>query len=329
VTESGLTQVLVTGGAGFIGSHLSDEIIAGTGWELWVLDKLTYAGSRKNLSAVLDHPRFHLVEGDIASRELVDRLFEERSFDLVANLAAESHVDRSIEAPDDFIQSNIVGAFRLLEAFRRHFPRRPRSRFLQVSTDEVYGSIDGVGEAHEESILAPNSPYSASKAAADLLARSYHRTYGLPVVVTRASNNFGPRQHPEKMIPTVIRSALEDRPIPVYGDGRNVRDWIYVTDHARGLIAALKSGAPGEVYNLGAAEGMDNLTLVGKILDVLGKPRSLISFVKDRPGHDRRYAITSAKAERELGFERRVGFEEGLRRTCDWYRTHPSEIRRG
>ncbi len=313
-------DVLVTGGAGFIGSFLCEAIIARTDWELWVLDKLTYAGSLENLASVRDHPRFHFVQGDIADRDLVDRLFEEHRFSRVANLAAESHVDRSISAPVDFIRSNILGTFRLLEAFRRHFPERPDSRYLQVSTDEVYGSIDGGGEADEEAPLAPSSPYSASKASGDLLVRSYHRTYGLTASVTRASNNFGPRQHPEKLIPTVIQSAVKDRPIPIYGDGRNVRDWVYVTDHADGILAAMERARPGEVYNIGGTRALDNLTLVEGILEILGKPRSLISFVADRPGHDRRYAITSGKARRELGLRWQVGFEEGLRRTCEWYR---------
>jgi dTDP-glucose 4,6-dehydratase len=321
--------VLVTGGAGFIGSHLCERIIERTDWDLWVLDKLTYAGSLENLAAVLDGPRFHFVRGDIADAGIVERLFRERSFDRVANLAAETHVDRSIVGPDDFITSNIVGTFRLLEAFRRRFPERPASRFLQVSTDEVYGSIEEGRVADEDFPLAPNSPYSASKASGDLLGRSYGRTYGLPITVTRASNNFGPRQHPEKLIPTVIRAALADRPIPVYGDGRNVRDWIYVTDHADAIIAAMERGRPGEIYNVGGTLALDNLTLVGKILDIVGKPRSLISFVTDRPGHDRRYAITTEKAECELGLESRIGFEEGLRRTCEWYRARFGEASPG
>ncbi len=316
------SRVLVTGGAGFIGSHLCERMIQATRWELWMIDKLTYAGKLENLASILEHPRFHFIKGDIADQELVDRLFREHPFDHVVNLAAESHVDRSIEGPDAFIHSNIVGTFRLLEAFRRHFPRRPSSRYLQISTDEVYGSIEGDAKADEEAPLAPNSPYSASKASGDLLARSYHRTFNLPVAVTRCSNNFGPRQHPEKLIPTVIRCALEDSPIPVYGDGRNVRDWIYVTDHVECILAAMEKARPGEIYNIGGIESLENLSLVEKILDLLGKPRSLISFVKDRPGHDRRYAITTEKARRELGLSNRVGFEKGMRRTCDWYREY-------
>jgi dTDP-glucose 4,6-dehydratase len=320
-SEATKLNVLVTGGAGFIGSFLCERIIESTAWELWVLDKLTYAGNLENLASIRQDPRLHFVKGDIADQDLVETLFREHRFDRVANLAAESHVDRSIASPVDFIRSNILGTFQLLEAFRRRFPERPDSRFLQVSTDEVYGSIDGEGVADEEAPLAPNSPYSASKAAGDLLVRSYFRTYGLPVSLTRASNNFGPRQHPEKLIPTVIRCALADQPIPVYGDGRNVRDWVYVTDHADGILAAMKLGRPGEVYNIGGTLALNNLTLIGRILDLLGKPRTLISFVADRPGHDRRYAITSEKARRELGHEPRVGFEEGLRRTCEWYRS--------
>jgi len=322
VPDAERIPILVTGGAGFIGSHFCEKVIEETDWDLWILDKLTYAGSLDSLASIKDSPRFHFVRGDIASADLVDRLFRECPFQFVAHLAAESHVDRSIVAPDDFIQSNIVGTFRLLEAFRRHYKERPGSRFLQVSTDEVYGSIEGSGSADETANLLPNSPYSASKAAGDLLVRSYHRTYGLPLVLTRASNNFGPRQHPEKMIPTVIRCALRDQPIPVYGDGRNIRDWVYVTDHVGGILAALKEGSPGEIYNIGGTEDMDNLTLVGRILDTLRKPRSLISFVEDRPGHDRRYAITTAKARRDLGYRPAVGFEEGLRRTCEWYRRY-------
>jgi len=312
--------ILVTGGAGFIGSHFCERIIESTPRELWVLDKLTYAGNLENLATIRENPRFHFIQGDIADRELVDRIFQEHQFEGVVNFAAESHVDRSIAGPDAFIHSNIVGTFRLLEAFRSHFPRRPSSRFLQVSTDEVYGSIEGTGTADEEAPLAPNNPYSASKASADLLARSYFRTFGLPVSVTRSSNNYGPRQYPEKLIPTVIRCALDDQPIPVYGDGRNVRDWIYVTDNADGIFAAMEKGRPGEVYNIGGIESLENLTLVRTILDLLKKPHTLISFVQDRPGHDRRYSITTEKARRDLNQTTRIGFEEGLRRTCDWYR---------
>lgn len=321
MSEEPRKKVLVTGGAGFIGSFLCEKIVESTDWDLWVLDKLTYAGKLENLDSIRESPRFHFLRGDIADPVVVNELFERERFDLVANLAAESHVDRSIAEPSDFIRSNIVGTFQLLEAFRRGLPRRPASRFLQVSTDEVYGSLVGDRVADEEAPLTPNSPYSASKASADLLVRSYHRTYGLPLTVTRSSNNFGPRQHPEKLIPTVIRSALEDRPIPVYGDGRNVRDWIYVMDNAEGILEALRSGKSGEIYNIGGTQALENLTLVGMILDILGKPRSLISFVADRPGHDRRYAITSEKARRDLRFSPRTSFEAGLRLTCEWYRS--------
>ncbi|MBI4584664.1 MAG: dTDP-glucose 4,6-dehydratase [Planctomycetes bacterium] len=314
------STILVTGGAGFIGSHLCERILARTSWRLVVLDKLTYAGSLDFLKEALQSPRCRFVKGDICDRGLLDRLFREHAFDRVANLAAESHVDRSIADPEDFIQSNIVGTYRLLETFRRHHAAQPQSRCLQVSTDEVYGSIPDEEAADENAPLLPNSPYSASKASADLLVRAYWKTYGLPLIITRTSNNFGPRQNQEKMIPTVIRCALADRPIPVYGDGLNVRDWIYVTDHCDGIIAALERGRSGEVYNLGGAKAITNLELVRAILDRLGKPPELISFVKDRPGHDRRYAIASQKAWNELSVRPEVGFEEGLDRTLQWYR---------
>jgi len=314
-------RVLVTGGAGFIGSNLVRLLLAErASWRVVNLDKLTYAGNPENLADLASDPRYRFVRGDICDGPLVGRLLEEERIDAVMHLAAESHVDRSILAPAAFIDTNVRGTQVLLEAARA----RGVQRFLHVSTDEVYGSLGPTGLFTEETAIAPSSPYSASKASSDLLALAYAHTFGLPVIVTRCSNNYGPYQFPEKLIPLLIANALRDMPLPVYGDGQNVRDWIHVDDHARGLLAALEQGQPGRVYNLGAANERRNIEIVHLVLGLLQKPASLIQYVKDRPGHDRRYAIDATRARDELGWSPRHGFEEGLAATVAWYRTHRS-----
>jgi dTDP-glucose 4,6-dehydratase len=282
------------------------------------LDKLTYAGNAENLADVAGETRHRLVVGDVGDEALVSGLLREERIEAILHLAAESHVDRSILHAAAFVETNVAGTQVLLDAARAAAVRR----FVQVSTDEVYGSLGPEGVFTEESPLAPSSPYSASKAAADLLALAAARTFGQDVVVTRCSNNYGPYQFPEKLIPLMVVNALRDEPLPVYGDGQNVRDWIHVEDHCAGLVAALERGRAGEVYNLGASNERRNLDLVHGVLDLLGKPRSLVRFVKDRPGHDRRYAIDAAKARRELGWEPRFPFDRALAATVRWYVEH-------
>jgi dTDP-glucose 4,6-dehydratase len=312
-------NLLVTGGCGFIGSNLVRLVLAERpGWRVVNLDKLTYAGNAENLADLEGNPRYRFVRGDIANGELLAELVRSERVDAVLHLAAESHVDRSILSPAVFIETNVRGTQVLLEAARELGVKR----FLHVSTDEVYGSLGPTGFFTEETPLAPSSPYSASKAGSDLLALAYAHTFGMDVVVTRCSNNYGPYQFPEKLIPLMIANALEDRPLPVYGDGLNVRDWIHVEDHARGLLAALEGGKRGEVYNFGASSERRNIEIVKAVLGLLGKPESLIQYVKDRPGHDRRYAIEAAKARSELGWAPRHRFEDALAGTVRWYREH-------
>jgi dTDP-glucose 4,6-dehydratase len=307
-------KLLVTGGAGFIGSNFIHYILKQhPQWEVTNLDKLTYAGNLQNLKDVQNDPNYHFVKGDIADRELIDGLLSQ-GFDVIVNFAAESHVDRSILDATPFIETNVKGTQVLLEGAKQYRIQR----FVQVSTDEVYGSIDS-GSFSEESPLFPNSPYSACKAAADLLCRAYFKTYHLPVIITRCSNNFGPYQFPEKLIPLVITNALEDKPIPVYGDGLNVRDWIFVLDHCRALDVIIQRGKPGEIHNIGSGNEKTNLELIHKLLELLGKPKSLIQYVTDRPGHDRRYALDTAKIIRELSWKPAYSFEEALSATVDWY----------
>lgn len=310
-------NVLLTGGAGFIGSNLVHYLLkTHPDWEIFNLDLLTYAGNLENLAGLAEQPRHHFIQGDIGDRSLVDRLLAEHGINMVANLAAESHVDRSIMDATSFVDTNVKGTQVLLDASRRHGVQK----FLQVSTDEVYGSLAFDDPPFsEETPLSPNSPYSASKTSADVFARAYYHTYGLPVVISRCSNNYGPYQFPEKFIPTVITNALEDQPVPVYGAGLNVRDWIFVIDHCRALDMLLMAGRPGEVYNIGANEERSNLGLTKTILELLGKPQSLVTFVKDRPGHDLRYAIDSGKIQKELGWQPTASFEEGLAQTVEWY----------
>jgi len=308
--------VLVTGGAGFIGSNLVRLLRRERpDWTVVNLDKLTYAGNAESLADLRDDPGHVFVRGDIANAELVEHLLRSHGIDAILNLAAESHVDRSILGPGIFVETNVSGTQVLLEAARQAGVKR----FVQISTDEVYGSLGASGKFTEESPLRPSSPYSASKTAADLLVLAYGHTFGLDVVVTRCSNNYGPYQFPEKLIPLMIANALEGRKLPVYGDGLQVRDWIHVEDHNRALIAALERGRGGEVYNLGADNEWPNLQIVGKVLELLGRGRELIEHVKDRLGHDRRYAIDAAKARAELGWAPRISFADGLRSTVDWY----------
>ncbi|BDG60366.1 dTDP-glucose 4,6-dehydratase [Caldinitratiruptor microaerophilus] len=340
-------RILVTGGAGFIGSNFIRYVLdRHPDWRVVNLDLLTYAGNPANLRDVEGHPGYRFVHGDIGDMGLVRALLAEEAPDAVVHFAAESHVDRSIAGPEVFVRTNVLGTQVLLEAVRQEIARReavgpavgpagsaaargagpeggrPGLLFVQVSTDEVYGSLGPTGLFTEETPLAPNSPYSASKAGADLLVRAYHHTYGLPAIITRCSNNYGPYQYPEKLIPFFITRALADEYLPVYGDGLNVRDWLYVEDHCAALELVLLHGRPGAVYNIGGGNERTNLEITRRILAELGKPESLIRFVPDRPGHDRRYAMDATKIRRELGWEPRHSFEEGLRRTIDWYLTH-------
>lgn len=309
--------ILVTGGAGFIGSNFIHYLArAHPDWSVINLDKLTYAGNLENLTEVADREGYRFVHGDICDRDTVVPLVAES--DLVVNFAAETHVDRSIHDAGDFIHTDVFGTYVLLEAFRS--AERPK-RFIQISTDEVYGAIE-TGSAKETDPIAPRNPYSASKAGADRLAYSYFVTYDVPVIVTRASNNYGPRQYPEKIIPLFVTNALEDRPLPLYGDGLQVRDWLHVDDHARGIDRIIDKGVDGETYNIGGGHELTNLELTRKVLADLDKPESLIEKVEDRPGHDRRYSLDTEKL-RGLGWRPEVVFDEGLAATVQWYRDHP------
>ncbi len=306
-------RILVTGGCGFIGSNFIREMFRSRpGVSITNLDKLTYAGNPENLRDVQGEYDYEFVRGDICDARLVDELVSS-GFDAVLNFAAESHVDRSITGPAEFIQTDVFGTFNLLEACRKH----EVPRYLQVSTDEVYGSIED-GSFTEESCLSPNSPYSASKASGDLLVRAYHKTYGLPVLITRSSNNFGPYQYPEKLIPLFITNAMEDVKLPLYGDGMNVRDWLFVTDNCAGIALVLEKGVPGEVYNIGGGQERANIEITRAILSALGKPESLIEYVTDRPGHDRRYSLDFSKI-RSLGYSPRTDFDAMLSETVRWY----------
>lgn len=307
-----MERILVTGGAGFIGSNFIRYMLERHSYSIINLDALTYCGNLENLRDVEDHPRYTFIRGSITDRELVNRIIQD--VDAVINFAAESHVDRSIQDPEIFIKTNVLGTQTLLEASRRE----GIERFIQISTDEVYGSAE-TGYFTEETPLAPNSPYSASKVAADLMVRAYHRTYGLPVNITRCSNNYGPYQFPEKLIPLMITNALEDRPLPVYGDGMNVRDWLHVEDHCSAIDLVLHHGREGEVYNIGGNNERRNIDIVKLILRELEKDESLIRFVEDRPGHDRRYAIDATRIRNELGWKPRYSFREGIRETINWY----------
>ncbi|MGH8110513.1 MAG: dTDP-glucose 4,6-dehydratase [Rhodanobacteraceae bacterium] len=336
-----MTTLLVTGGAGFIGGNFVLQAVA-DGVSVVNLDKLTYAGNLDTLKPLDGHPRHVFVTGDIGDRALVARLLAEHRPDAVVNFAAESHVDRSIDGPAAFIETNVVGTLALLEAARDYWKSltgdaREAFRFLHVSTDEVYGSLGASGKFTEATAYAPNSPYSASKAASDHLVRAFHHTYGLPTLTTNCSNNYGPYQFPEKLIPLIIARALKGEALPVYGDGRNVRDWLYVLDHVSAIRRVLEAGRVGETYNVGGDSERENIHVVKTICGLLdarrllpdGWPReSLIQFVKDRPGHDRRYAIDSSRLQHELGWRPSVDFETGIARTVDWYLANQPWVQR-
>jgi len=327
-------MILVTGGAGFIGANFILDWIAATGESVVNLDCLTYAGNIENLAALKSDPRHAFIRGDIGDSALVDKLLAQHQPRAVINFAAESHVDRSIHGPEDFIRTNVLGTYHLLESVRGHWINLPEAdkaafRFLHVSTDEVYGSLGSDDPPFAETkAFEPNSPYSASKAASDHLVRAWHHTYGLPVLTTNCSNNYGPYQFPEKLIPLIIANALAGKPLPIYGDGMNVRDWLYVSDHCTAIRRVLDAGRPGETYNIGGWNEMPNLEIVRTLCALLDElapnaliPRhsSLIAYVKDRPGHDRRYAIDARKIERELGWRPAETFATGIRKTVAWY----------
>jgi dTDP-glucose 4,6-dehydratase len=325
-------SIVVTGGAGFIGSNFVLQWLAKKQASVTVFDKLTYAGNMENLLSVARDNRYRFVHGDIVDGALVRRVLDEQRPNAIVHFAAESHVDRSILGPGEFIRTNIEGTFQLLEAARGYWSALPveqrnQFRFLHVSTDEVYGSLTPAAPAFtEKTPYAPNSPYSASKASSDHLVRAYHHTYGLPVLTTNCSNNYGPRQFPEKLIPLVILNALKGRPLPIYGDGQNVRDWLFVEDHCEAIRTVLEKGVPGQTYNIGGKQEMSNVEVVRQICAILDELNpaefpyeKLINFVKDRPGHDRRYAMDITKIERELGWRPRETFASGLRKTVAWY----------
>ncbi len=346
--------IVVTGGAGFIGSNFVRVALARTEARVVVVDKLTYAGNLRSLDDVAAHPRFVFVRADIATRSAVEAIFREQAPTWVVNFAAETHVDRSIDGPRAFVQTNVVGAFELLDAARVHGAalreaERQRFRFLHVSTDEVYGSLGPAGCFTETTPYAPNSPYSASKAAADHLVRAYHETYGLPVLITNCSNNYGPYQFPEKLIPLTLLNAIDGKPLPIYGDGQNIRDWLHVEDHCTGILLVLQRGTPGQKYNIGGHNEQTNVEVVDRICAALQdllppaeRPAlaargvrcyaELKTFVSDRPGHDRRYAIDATKIRQTLGWQPRYDFESGIRQTVRWYLDHLewcAEVQRG
>ncbi len=308
------TYILVTGGCGFIGSNFVRHILAKYPYRVVNFDKLTYAGNPENLQDIEKDKRYTFIKGDIAEVSDLEKVFE-LPIEIIVNFAAESHVDRSILDPDTFIKTNINGTFQLLEMARK----RNVKKFVQISTDEVYGSLGKEGKFSEQTPLAPNSPYSASKTSADVLAMSYYKTYNMPVVITRCSNNYGPYQFPEKLIPLIITNAMNDIELPVYGDGLNIRDWIHVKDHCEAIDVVLHKGKEGSVYNVGGENERTNIEIVTLILKALGKPETLIKYVKDRPGHDRRYAIDSTKLKKELGFSPKTDFAYGMEETVKWY----------
>jgi dTDP-glucose 4,6-dehydratase len=333
--------IVVTGGAGFIGSNFILQRMRDESASILNFDKLTYAGNPHNLESIADDPRYHFVQGDIIDRELVRQTLARHQPRAIVHFAAESHVDRSIRGPEDFIHTNVNGTFALLEEVRAYWssleePDRARFRFLHISTDEVYGSLGPNDPPFSETTAyAPNSPYAASKAASDHLVRAYHHTYGLPTLTTNCSNNYGPFQFPEKLMPLLILNAQQGKPLPVYGDGKNVRDWLYVEDHCEAIAAVLAQGKPGETYNIGGSNEKPNIEIVYKICDLLDEVspakgvsrRELITFVKDRPGHDRRYAIDARKIERELQWKAKETFDTGLRKTVRWYLENEAWVR--
>ena len=331
-----MNKILVTGGCGFIGSNFVRHTLQHyPDFRILNLDKLTYAGNPGNLTDIERNPRYRFVKGDIGDAVLVRQIFAEEQIDTVVHFAAESHVDRSITGPAEFVQTNIMGTFNLLEAAREHWLKdsadaaKKTCRFLHVSTDEVYGSLGETGAFQETTPYDPRSPYSASKASSDHLVSAYFHTYGLPTLITNCSNNYGPYQFPEKLIPLIINNALQGKSLPVYGDGKNVRDWLYVVDHCEAILTVLQKGKIGETYNIGGNSEKQNIEIVNLICDILDekagllpsgeKRRSLITYVKDRAGHDRRYAIDAAKIRTELGWSPSVNFADGMRRTVEWY----------
>jgi len=333
--------VLVTGGCGFIGANFIRLLLTEQHqWRVINLDKLTYAGNLQNLEDVSDNSNYRFIHGDICNQSLLDKLFEEEEIDTVVHFAAESHVDRSITGPSEFIRTNITGTFSLLEAAKKYWleqgKKKAHCRFLHVSTDEVYGSLGETGFFTEQTSYTPRSPYSASKASSDHLVRAYFHTFGLPILITNCSNNYGPYQFPEKLIPLVLNNVKQGKELPVYGDGGNVRDWLYVQDHCEAIIRVLEQGTTGESYNIGGHNEKNNLEIVELLCDMLdiklgllptAEPRrSLITFVKDRPGHDRRYAIDASKIDRELGGTPKCTFEQGIEQTVNWYLTHQAWI---
>lgn len=327
-----MKNILVTGGAGFIGSVFVKHMLASYDDKIINLDLLTYAGNLENLKDIEDHPNYTFIKGDIRDEALVKEIFEKYQIDTVVNFAAESHVDRSIEDPQVFLTTNILGTQVLLDQAKNSWKVNSKDshcrafkegvKFLQVSTDEVYGTLGKEGLFTEETPLAPNSPYSSSKTSADLFVRAYYETYGMPVNITRCANNYGPYQFPEKLIPLIINNCLAEKDLPVYGDGMQVRDWLHVEDHCIAIDTVLRKGENGEVYNIGGNNEKANIEIVTLIIEALGKSKDLIKYVKDRPGHDRRYAIDNSKITRELGWSPSYTFEEGIKETINWYLEH-------
>ena len=334
-------KILITGGAGFIGSNYVELVISNSEDEVFILDNLTYAGNLKNLKAVSQLPNYNFIKGDICDKTLINNLFTENRFNKVIHFAAESHVDNSITGPSAFIQTNIIGTFNLVHSAYCLWMNGPNqlkkdfkdARFLNVSTDEVYGTLEETGLFTETTAYAPNSPYSASKASSDFIVRSYFHTYGMPVVTTNCSNNYGAHQHKEKLIPTIIRKALSGEVIPIYGNGKNIRDWIYVTDHCKGIKLVLDNGRLGETYNIGGRNERENLYIAHTICDLLDNLvpnktpyRDQMNFVQDRAGHDFRYAIDADKIESELGWKAEENFESGILKTIEWYLNNKDQL---
>jgi len=325
-----MESILVTGGAGFIGSNFIKFMLdKHTDYKIINVDALTYAGNLENLKDIAYNPNYTFIRGDIRDRAKIDEIFTSYSIDTVVNFAAESHVDRSIEEPEVFLTTNIIGTQVLLDAAKKHWKLNPDDKyskvykpgvkFLQVSTDEVYGALGATGKFIETMLLLPNSPYSASKASADMIVRAYHETFGMPINITRCSNNYGPYQFPEKLIPLMINNCLKERDLPVYGDGMQIRDWLHVSDHCSAIDTVLYKGVGGEIYNIGGNNEKANIEIVKLIITTLGKSESLIKYVKDRPGHDRRYAIDNTKITTQLGWKPDYIFEQGIRETIEWY----------
>ena len=322
-------NILVTGGAGFIGSNFIKYMLSKYNYNIINLDLLTYAGNLNNLDEIKHLDNYNFIKGDICDKVLLEEIFENNNIDIVINFAAESHVDRSIDGPEVFLRTNILGTQALLDTAKKYWKKdfnnkysreyKQGCKFIQVSTDEVYGSLGKTGLFTEETPLCPNSPYSCSKASADMFVRAYHETYGLPINIIRCSNNYGPYQLPEKLIPLMINNAINDKKLPVYGDGMQVRDWLYVEDHCSAIDAVLHKGVYGETYNIGGNNEKENIFIVNSILEALDKSENLISYVEDRLGHDRRYAIDNSKIMRELGWVPKYTFEEGIKLTIDWY----------